>query len=70
MNAMHEQQPGIVFDLKIDLPYEGWITVKAVTLYRKPDFGFAARFVDIPAETAARLKRALQQLKEQGPHRA
>jgi hypothetical protein len=32
VNAMHEQTPGISFTMKIDLPYVGQITLKAVSL--------------------------------------
>jgi hypothetical protein len=43
INSLHEQQAGIALVLKIDLPYEGWITVKAETLSRRNEFGFAVR---------------------------
>ena len=68
VNAMHEQQAGVVFDLKIDLPHTGWITVKAETLYRKPDFGFAVRFVEMTDETLTRLRREVQQLTNRRPN--
>ena len=45
--------------LKIQLPHEGWIEVKAETLYRRPGFGFAVKFIDMSADTTARLARAL-----------
>ena len=67
VNAMHEQQPGIEVVLKIELPREGWITVKAETLYRKPDFGFAVRFVGMTDQTTERLQRAVRWAKERGP---
>jgi hypothetical protein len=68
INSMHDQQVGIQVMIKIDLPYEGWITVKLETLYRKPGFGFAARFVEISDETAERLERALQKLRDRNPY--
>lgn len=42
---------------------EGWITVTAQTLYRKPEFGFAVRFVEMSAGAAGRLRRAIVRLK-------
>ena len=59
VHAMHEQDPGVVVMLKIHLPGEQWVEVKAETLYRRPGFGFAVKFVDVPDETRARLVRAL-----------
>ena len=59
VHAMHEQDPGVVVMLKIHLPGEQWVEVKAETLYRRPGFGFAVKFIDVPDETRARLVRAL-----------
>lgn len=68
VNAMHEQKPGVRFTMKIELPYVGQITVKAVTLYRRPGFGYAMQFVDVSDETASRLEEALEQLQERAPY--
>ena len=68
VNAMHEQRPGVSFVMKIELPYVGQITVKAVTLYRRPEFGFAMQFVEMSDETASRLEEALGQLQEREPY--
>jgi PilZ domain len=70
VNAMHEQTPGISFQMKIELPYVGAITVKAETLYRRPGFGYAVRFVDMNEETISRLEQALEQLQERAAHDA
>jgi PilZ domain-containing protein len=63
ISSLHDQQPDVTVMLRIELPKEGWITVKARTLYRKPDFGFALRFLEMTDEAAARLKRAIRRLK-------
>jgi hypothetical protein len=62
ITAMHEQKPGIRFLMKIDLPAVGEISVKVETVYRRSDFGYAVRFVDMDDETAARLDAAIEQL--------
>ena len=67
---MHQQQPGVKLHLKIDLPYEGWITVTAESLYRRGEFGFAVRFVEMSDDAAARLDRAMAALAERAPHEA
>lgn len=63
VNSSHEQKLGITIALEIDLPFEGTISVKAETLYKKPGFGYAVRFVEMSAEVSARLHSALDQLK-------
>jgi len=68
VNAMHEQKPGIRFTMRIDLPYVGQIMVKAITLYRRPGFGYAMQFVDMNEETAGRLEDALEQLQDRAPY--
>ena len=49
---------GLEVDRKGELG-EQWVEVKAETLYRRPGFGFAVKFIDVPDETRARLVRAL-----------
>ena len=68
VNAMHEQKPGVRFAMKIELPYVGQITVKAVTLYRRLGFGYAMQFVDMSDEAASRLEGALEQLQDRAPY--
>jgi PilZ domain-containing protein len=61
VHAMHEQDPGVVVMLKIQLPENEWIEVKAETLYRRPGFGFAVRFIDLTDEARASLVRGLSE---------
>src|SRR5882762_559169 len=53
VNAMHEQTPGVSFTMRLELPYVGPITLKAVTLYARAG-GFAVQFLDLNAETVGR----------------
>jgi hypothetical protein len=68
ITSLHEQQPGIVMTLRIDLPREGWVTVTAETLARQNEFGYAVRFVGMDLDTAERLDRALQHLEAREPY--
>jgi PilZ domain len=68
ITSFHDTEKGRQFTLKIDLPYEGWVTVKAETLYGKPGFGFAARFTEMTGEAQASLDRALAKLRARAPH--
>ncbi len=67
VNAMHEQKPGVAFTLEVEVPYAGWLTLKAETLYLKPEFGFAVRFLDVPDDVAERLHDALERLRSGAP---
>jgi hypothetical protein len=66
VNSLHEQQPGIAVVLEIELPGEGWIRVKCETLYTKPGFGFAVRFVGMTDGVSTRLERALMKMRGEG----
>lgn len=59
INSLHEQQEGVVFNLRIDLPQEGSIALKAQTIYRRPG-GYAVRFIEMNEATRKRLARALE----------
>jgi hypothetical protein len=65
VNSLNEQQPGIRVVLEIELPGEGRIKVTGETLYAKPDFGYAVRFVDMPPDLAARIEVSLRRLNEE-----
>lgn len=59
ITSYHEQQPGSVFRLEIDLPGEGRIAFTGETLYNLPG-GYAVRFVDLDELTRKRLDRGLR----------
>ena len=64
VNSLHAlPAPGRPLILKIDVPDEGWICLKAQVVYSKPEFGFAVSFVDVPADAADRLRRGLLRLR-------
>jgi hypothetical protein len=67
VNSVHEQRVGVTFALKIDLARDGWIAVNAKTLYSRPGFGYAVRFIDVPPATMARLDHALRELQSLTP---
>ena len=64
VNSLSDQKPGIRVVLEIELPGEGRVKVTGETLYAKPDFGYAVRFVDMPSDVAARFEAALRRLNE------
>jgi CheY-like chemotaxis protein len=56
--------PGQHVMLRIDLGEQGWICLKAKTVHARPDFGFAVAFIEVPADAASRLARALHRLRQ------
>jgi hypothetical protein len=68
VHSMHEQKTGVRLLLDIELPYEGWIRVKAEVLYQKPEFGYAVRFTDFIDEAHPNLCRCLQRLQDRQPY--
>ena len=64
VNFGDEQPSEWTLTLKIDLPQEGPIMVNAETVYRH-QFGVAVRFVDVDADTAARLVRTVDAFRSQ-----
>jgi PilZ domain len=70
VNFGDEQPSEWTLTLKIDLPQEGPIMVNAETVYRH-QFGVAVRFVDMDADTAARLVRTVAAFSsQQAPNQA
>ena len=66
VNFTEELPESSTLVLTIKLPHEGPITVNAETLYRD-EGGLAVRFVDLDADTAARLVRTVDELKGRQP---
>ena len=67
VNFTDEQPTGSTFVLTIELPEEGRITVKAETVYRDTS-GIAVRFVDLDADGAGLLARAVDHVRTQQAH--
>ena len=62
INSMHEQDEGLTVSLKIYIPAEGWIELTAETLYRRPGYGYAVRFIDMDEPMKTRLEHAVAKL--------
>jgi hypothetical protein len=67
IQAYHEQVPGRRFTLEIDLPYHGWVTVEAESLYVREGYGFAAKFVEMTADARRSLEDVIWRLLSKGP---
>jgi hypothetical protein len=63
----HHQTPGRRFTLEFELPEVGWLRVEAEPVYNRNDYGFAAKFVDVPPDTQAKLDHVINLLLPKGP---
>jgi hypothetical protein len=64
VNSLYDTPVGQRITLRLTLPYEGTVTVQAETVYGRPGFGFAVRFVDVSDETYACLRSSLDKLRQ------
>jgi hypothetical protein len=67
IQAYHEQVPGRQFTLEIDLPYHGWVTVEAESLYVRDGYGFAAKFVEMTDHARQSLEDVIWRLLSKNP---
>ena len=66
VNFGGEEPADVDFVLRVALPHEGVITVRAETVYRH-ESGVAVRFVDMDPDTTARLARTITTLIQHPP---
>jgi len=69
IQAYHEQAPGRQFTLEIHLPYYGWVSVEAESVYVREGYGFAAKFVDMSDEAHSNLEEVIWRLAAKSPSR-
>jgi len=66
VNSTIDMAPGSSrFDLKVDLPGEGWVLVTAEIVYSRSGYGFAVRFLELSDDTRAKLEQCLRRLRRQ-----
>ena len=47
IECFHEEAVGRRMTIEIELPVEGWVTLKAEIVSLRPNFGYAVRWVDV-----------------------
>ena len=67
IQAFHEQAPGRRFTLEIELPYHGWVTVEAESIYVRDGYGFAAKFVGMSEDASIAIEAAIWRLLSKDP---
>ena len=63
----HDQTPGLRFTLELELPEVGWLRLEAEPVYNRSDYGFAVKFVNVPADVMAKLDKVIDLLLSGGP---
>jgi hypothetical protein len=69
IESFHEMPAGRQITIEIDLPDEGTVSVLAESVYSRPDYGFAVKFIDVPPDTRVQLARAVFQTLTRSPRR-
>ena len=67
IQAFHEQAPGRRFTLEIELPYHGWVTVEAESIYVRDGYGFAAKFLEMSDEVRNAIEAVIWRLLSKDP---
>ena len=67
IECFHEEPVGRRAQIAIELPSEGWVTLEAEILYARPDYGYAVKWVNVPAETHSKLERVISHLLTRSP---
>ena len=63
ITSLHDQAPGVLVRLRIQLPDGEWVDTTAETLHFRQGFGFAVRFLDLSPTAVDRLDRALEEMR-------
>lgn len=76
IESFHEAVPGRRLKIEIDLPSEGIlrlnaevtsVALEAETVYNRPDYGFAVKFIDPSPAALAVLERVILRLRGESP---
>jgi hypothetical protein len=67
IQCFHEESVGRRITIALELPHEGWVTLEGEILYTRGDYGYAVKWVDVPAETHTKLERVIHQLLAEAP---
>ena len=59
IESFHEVPAGRRMTIEIDLPEEGTVSLLAESVYSRPDFGYAVKFVEVPPQARVQLARAV-----------
>ena len=67
IQCFHEEPVGKRVKIALELPYEGWLTLEGEILYARLDYGYAVKWIDVPADTHAKLERVINHLLTKSP---
>ncbi len=67
IQALPRAVPGRRFTLEIELPYHGWVSLEAESLYLREGYGFAAKFVEMADPVRDTLESVIWRLLSKAP---
>lgn len=62
IECFHEEAVGRQMTIEIELPVEGWVTLKAEIVSLRLNFGYAVRWVDVSPDAQWKLELAIDRV--------
>jgi hypothetical protein len=62
IECFHEESVGRRVTIEVELPVEGWVTLKAEIVSVRPNYGYAVRWVDVPANVQWKVELTIERI--------
>ncbi len=69
IECFHEEPIGRRITIELELPIEGWVTLKAEIVSVRPTYGYAVRWVDVSPDVQWKVELTIERIwDERGDH--
>lgn len=62
IECFHEEALGRRITIEIELPMEGWVTLKGEIVSLRPNYGYAVRWVDVPPDVERKVDLTIERI--------
>ena len=62
IECFHEESVGRRITIEVELPVEGWVTLKAEIVSVRPNYGYAVRWVDVSPDVQWRVELTIERI--------
>jgi len=62
VECFHEEPVGRRITIDVELPIEGWVTLKAEIVSVRPDYGYAVRWVDVSPDVQWKVELTIERI--------
>ena len=62
IECFHEESVGRRVTIEVELPVEGWVTLKAEIVSVRPNYGYAVRWVDVPPDVQWKVELTIERI--------